>query len=65
VNVVEELDKILEQLRGESAATYDIGVHGPEKQTTISIGRLRGLTFAIERISTLRRKLSAPTTGAE
>jgi hypothetical protein len=65
VSIIEELDKIVEQLRDESAATYDIGQSGNERQTTIAIGRLRGLTFAIERISTLRRKLFAPTTGAE
>jgi hypothetical protein len=65
LNVVDELEKILEDIRAESEAAYDHGQKGSCDDTLRSIGKIQAFTFAADKVATLRRKLSAPTTGAE
>ncbi len=65
MNIVDELDKIRAAILDETAATYDLGRNGTENQTVSAIGKMQGLDFALTKISALRNKLSAPTTGAE
>ena len=65
MNVVDELDKILEEIRAESAAAYDKGQTGTCDDIIRSIGKIQAFTFAAEKVAALRSKLSAPTTGAE
>ena len=65
MSIVEELEKILEDIRAESAAAYDKGQNGSCDDTLRSIGKIQAFTFAADKVATLRRKLSAPTTGAE
>jgi hypothetical protein len=65
VSIVEELDKILEDIRAESEAAYDHGQKGGCDDTLRSIGKIHAFTFAADKVAKLRTKLSAPTTGAE
>lgn len=65
MNIVEELDKILADIRDESAAAYDKGQTGTCDDTLRSIGKTQAFTFAADKVAKLRTKLSAPTTGAE
>lgn len=65
MSVVEQLDKILEDIRAESEAAYDHGQKGSCDDTLRSIGKTQAFTFAADKISKLRTKISAPTTGAE
>jgi hypothetical protein len=65
VSVVDELEKILEDIRAESEAAYDDGQKGSCDDTLRSIGKIQAFTFAADKVAKLRTKLSAPTTGAE
>jgi hypothetical protein len=65
VSIVEELDKILEDIRAESEAAYDKGQTGTCDDTLRSIGKIQAFTFAADKVATLRRKLYASKTGAE
>ena len=65
MSIVEELDKILDDILKESDAAYDKGQKGSCDDTLRSIGKIQALTFAGDKVAALRRKLSAPKTGAE
>jgi hypothetical protein len=65
VNVVDELDKILEDIRAESAAAYDKGQTGTCDDTLRSIGKIQAFTFAADKVAKLRTKIYASKTGAE